>query len=115
MSVTTEQRKISSHLKKIAKKGFSRNLAFIIGINNYTNGISPLKTAVNDAKKLVETLREKHGYQVWVCLDEFATLNNLNQLLEKTLPEQITENDRLLFYFAGHGVALNGDGGIAIR
>ncbi len=108
MSIT-EQPKISSHLKKIAKKGFSRNLAFIIGINNYINGISPLKTAVNDAKKLVETLREKHGYQVWVCLDEIATLSKLNQLLEKTLPEQVTENDRLLFYFAGHGVALNND------
>ncbi len=92
---------------------FSRNLAFIIGINSYSNGISRLKTAVNDAKKLVETLREKHGYQVWVCLDEVANLNNLNQLLEQTLPEQVTENDRLLFYFAGHGVALNGDDGPA--
>jgi WD40 repeat protein len=92
---------------------FSRNLAFIIGINNYTNGISPLQNAVNDAKKLVEILREKHEYQVWVCLDEVATLNNLNKLLEKILPEQVTENDRLLFYFAGHGIALNGDDGPA--
>ncbi|MGB6299260.1 MAG: caspase family protein [Rivularia sp. (in: cyanobacteria)] len=97
----------------ISKNGFSRNLAFIIGINNYKNGIYTLKTAVNDAKKLVEILREKHGYQVWICLDEVATLNNLNQLLEKTLPEQVSENDRLLFYFAGHGVALNGDDGPA--
>ncbi|MEC4816407.1 MAG: caspase family protein [Scytonema sp. PMC 1069.18] len=92
---------------------FSHNLAFVIGINNYFNGISPLKTAVNDAKKLVKTLREKHGYRVWVCLDEVATLNNLNQLLEKTLPQEVSENDRLLFYFAGHGVALNGDDGPA--
>jgi len=92
---------------------FERNLAFIIGINNYRNGISPLKTAVNDAKKLVEVLREKHKYQVWVCLDEVATLSNLNQLLEQTLPAQVSENDRLLFYFAGHGVALNGDDGPA--
>jgi WD40 repeat protein len=88
---------------------FERNLAFIIGINNYQNGISSLKTAVNDAKKLVETLREQHNYQVWVCLDEVATLSNLNQLLEQTLPAEVTENDRLLFYFAGHGVAINGD------
>ncbi|MBD2165561.1 PD40 domain-containing protein [Calothrix membranacea FACHB-236] len=90
---------------------FSRNLAFIVGINNYTNGISPLQNAVDDAKKLVEILREKHEYKVWVCLDEVATLKNLNQLLEKTLAEQVRENDRLLFYFAGHGIALNGDDG----
>ncbi|NEO07283.1 caspase family protein, partial [Moorena sp. SIO3I8] len=92
---------------------FSRNLAFIIGINNYTNGISPLNTAVNDAKKLVEILREKHDYEVWECLDEVATLSKFNKFLSHTLPEQVTENDRLLFYFAGHGVALNGDDGPA--
>ena len=94
-----------------AETGFARNLAFIIGIDNYQNGISPLKTAVNDAKKLIEVLREKHKYQTWICLDNVATLSNLNKLLEETLPTQVTEHDRLLFYFAGHGVALNGDDG----
>ncbi|NEQ04704.1 MAG: hypothetical protein F6K37_01450 [Moorea sp. SIO4E2] len=92
---------------------FSRNLAFIIGINNYTNGISTLNTAVNDAKQLAEILREKHDYEVWECLDEVATLSKFNKFLSHTLPEQVTENDRLLFYFAGHGVALNGDDGPA--
>ena len=90
---------------------FARNLAFIIGIDNYQNGISPLRTATNDAKRLVEILREKHNYQVWVCLDELATLNNLIQLLEITLPQQVTSEDRLLLYFAGHGIALNGEDG----
>lgn len=63
---------------------FSRNLAFIIGINNYANGISCLRNAENDAKKLVEILREQHGYQLWMCLNELATLKNLNKLLEET-------------------------------
>jgi WD40 repeat protein len=90
---------------------FERNLAIIIGINSYQNGISPLQNAVNDAKKLNEILRKKHGYQIWVCLDEIATLENLNKLLEKTLPQEVTPEDRLLFYFAGHGIALNGDDG----
>ncbi|NEQ82065.1 MAG: caspase family protein, partial [Moorea sp. SIO2I5] len=92
---------------------FSRNMAFVIGINNYTNGISPLQNAENDAKQLVELLRKQHGYQVWVCLNELATLKNLNRFLDKILPEQVGENDRLLFYFAGHGIALNGDDGPA--
>ncbi|AOY80594.1 caspase family protein [Moorena producens JHB] len=92
---------------------FSRNLAFIIGINNYTNGISPLNTAVKDAKKLAEILRTKHDYEVWLWLDQVATLSNFHKFLFHTLPEQVTENDRLFFYFAGHGVALNGDDGPA--
>ncbi|MCP6762323.1 MAG: caspase family protein [Fischerella sp. CENA71] len=90
---------------------FSRNMAFVIGINNYGNGISSLQTAVNDAKKLIEILRTKHSYQVWVCLDEVAILSNLKKFLEQTLPQQVKPDDRLLFYFAGHGVALNGDDG----
>jgi hypothetical protein len=31
---------------------FARNLAFVIGINNYINGIYVLQNAVNDTKKL---------------------------------------------------------------
>ncbi|KAB8334950.1 caspase family protein [Scytonema tolypothrichoides VB-61278] len=92
---------------------FARNMAFVIGINNYGNGIPPLHNAVNDAKKLVEILREKHGYQVWVCLDQLATLKNLQDLFEKSLPQQVTADDRLLFYFAGHGIALNSEDGPA--
>lgn len=90
---------------------FSHNLALVIGINNYGNGISPLQNAVSDAKQLVQVLREQHGYQVWLCLDEVANLSNLNKLLWKTLPEQVHSDDRLLFYFAGHGIALNADDG----
>ena len=88
---------------------FSRNWAVVIGINNYGSGIPPLQNAVNDAKKLVEILREKHGYKVWVFLDQIANLKNLNHLLEKTLPQQVTTDDRLLFYFAGHGT-IDGEG-----
>ena len=90
---------------------FNRNLAFVIGINDYHNGIPRLRNAVNDAKKLVEILREQHKYSVWICLDEIASLNNLNKLLEETLPQQVTADDRLIFYFAGHGIALNGEDG----
>ncbi|MBW4591662.1 MAG: caspase family protein [Brasilonema angustatum HA4187-MV1] len=90
---------------------FARNMAFVIGINNYSNGIPPLRNALNDAKKLVEILREQHGYQVWVCLDQVATLKNLQDLFEKTLAQQVKPDDRLLFYFAGHGIALNSEDG----
>ena len=90
---------------------FDRNLAVVIGINQYQHGISPLHTAVNDAKRLVQILRNQHGYSNWVFLDDGATLQNLTRLLHTTLPQQVKKNDRLLFYFAGHGIAFNGDDG----
>jgi WD40 repeat protein/energy-coupling factor transporter ATP-binding protein EcfA2 len=88
---------------------FSRNLAIVIGIDNYHHGIAPLQNAVNDAKQLIDILREKHGYEIWIYLDEVATLKNLTHLLETTLPQNVTTDDRLLLYFAGHGIALNSD------
>ena len=90
---------------------FSHNRAVIIGINQYQSGISPLSTAVNDAKELNEILRLEHGYQAWTLLDEEATLKNITRLLTETLPQEVTADDRLVFYFAGHGIALNGEEG----
>lgn len=92
---------------------FTRNLAIVIGIDHYQNGIWPLKTAVNDAQVLAQVLQGKHDYQVRLLVDQEATLTNLRQLLEEELPQQVQSTDRVLFYFAGHGIALNGDDGPA--
>ena len=91
---------------------FNRNLAITIGINNYTDGISTLSTAVNDAQKIAQILKQEHDYQVWGLLDEQASLANCLRLLEEFLPQNVTESDRLIFYFAGHGIALNSDDGL---
>ena len=90
---------------------FKRNLAIIIGINNYQHGISTLKTATQDAEKIAKILQEQHGYKIWGLLDEQATLASCLRLLEEFLPQKIQASDRLIFYFAGHGIALNGDDG----
>lgn len=91
---------------------FERNLAVIIGIDAYEQGISPLTTAANDAKELARLLQEDHQYQqVWTLLDNAATRNNLEELLRDTLPNTVQANDRLVFYFAGHGIAIPGEEG----
>jgi hypothetical protein len=64
---------------------FDRNLAVIIGIDAYEQGIPPLTTAANDARKLARLLREDHHYhQVWAFLDDSATRSNLEELLQET-------------------------------
>lgn len=89
---------------------FKRNIAIIIGINQYENGITPLQTAVNDAVAIGEVLEKHHNYQVELLLDQEAILCNLNNLF-KGLHHKIERDDRLLVYFAGHGVALDGEDG----
>ncbi|MDJ0595674.1 MAG: caspase family protein [Pleurocapsa sp. MO_226.B13] len=109
------------------KHNFNRNFAIIIGINNYQNGIRKLETAVPDARKLAEIIKKQHHYlkdkyqkqnkyEVQLLLDEQANLDELKQLIEDFKQKQIpldnekvtvTKDDRLLFYFAGHGIALD--------
>ena len=97
---------------------FKRSLAVVIGINHYVNGIPELKTAVNDAKQLALILKENYQYKVLGLLDEEATKDKLSSLLaafeEQTLPFpdgskiHLEPDDRVLFYFAGHGFAPDG-------
>lgn len=92
-----------------------RSLAVVIGINQYVNGIPELKTAVNDAIEIAHTLETKYQYLVLRLLDEDATGAHLKELFaafeQQTFPlsdrttTQLHPDDRLLFYFAGHGFA----------
>ena len=110
----------------MSKHQFNRNFAVVIGINDYTNGIRELETAVPDAYKLAQILQKQYQalkqqyqaqnrYEVQLILNQRATFNQLNQLISDFKNGQIpldnekvtvTEDDRVFFYFAGHGIAL---------
>jgi WD40 repeat protein len=96
---------------------FTHNLAIAIGINQYHNNIASLNTAKPDAEELAKLLTDKYQYQVELITDDTkrkTTFDELNSLLTKWLPEKLqppAENNRLLFYFAGHGMALESDDG----
>ncbi|MCF3566616.1 caspase family protein [Planktothrix agardhii 1807] len=90
---------------------FQHSYALVIGINSYSHGISSLKTAVSDATEIAHILESKQGYTVTLLVDNGATLSQIRQVLETELPNQIQKGDRFLFYFAGHGIALNGEDG----
>ncbi|MFB2836604.1 caspase family protein [Floridanema evergladense] len=99
-------------------KNFIQNLAIAIGINQYQNSIiAKLTTAKPDAETLANLLRDEYHYQVELITDDTKrkpTLEELENLLTKWLPEQLQQpanKNRLLFYFAGHGMALESDDG----
>ncbi|MEL7248532.1 MAG: caspase family protein [Bacteroidota bacterium] len=88
---------------------FRNSHAFIIGINAYKH-LSPLSTAVNDAKVIANCLGEQHHFQVHAPLLD-ADHQSIRQLLTQTIPAIVKEDDRVLFYFAGHGIALDSEKG----
>ena len=90
---------------------FRRSLAVVVGIDAYGDGIPPLRSAMNDARRLGAILADEHGYEVTTLLDADATKAAIEDVLLRRLPEQLDDEDRALFYFAGHGVAVDGDEG----
>lgn len=91
---------------------FDRNIAFIIGINEYQNGIPHLKTARYDAEYLADILKSNYDYEVERLLDQDATSDNIWARFE-LVRQRIKPNERvqLLFYFAGHGTPPSDEAG----
>ncbi|MEL6470129.1 MAG: caspase family protein [Cyanobacteria bacterium J06623_4] len=92
---------------------FAQSLAIVIGINRYSRGIAPLRTAVADAQAIAQTLQKDHGYDVLLLTDEQAQLAEVRSLIQTKLPSILLSDSRLLLYFAGHGIAQDGDDGPA--
>lgn len=79
-----------------------RYFALVIGIDDYT-AMNRLQTPVNDAKAVAELLQSKFGFaSVTLLLNQQATRVQIWHALIG-LRQQLTENDNLLIYFAGHG------------
>ena len=96
-------------------ESFLRSRAILIGIDAYGPGIPQLHSAVNDVRELAELLQTGHGYDATTLLDEAATLQGLRAMLKglREGPDALGPDDRLLLYFAGHGMAVNSDDGPA--
>lgn len=90
---------------------FTHHHAFIIGIDNYEK-VPSLVTAVNDARKIAEVLSDKHHFQIYPPVID-PKRSTLHTLLHETMPGLVGSDDRVLFYFAGHGIASDGDDGPA--
>lgn len=86
--------------------------AAVIGIDAYANGLATLRNAVADARAVAGALATDHGYRDPILLlDRQATGREIVRLLKETLPATVADDSGLVLYFAGHGVALDGDGG----
>ena len=79
-------------------------LALVMGNNAYEN-VAKLKKATNDAKGIGETLTSL-GFDVTVATD--TSRREMNRTLQ-TFNNSIDEGDIVLFFFAGHGVEIDGE------
>jgi hypothetical protein len=92
---------ISVHLKK--KPG--EVWAVVIGINKYSH-LPSLKYAVNDAREFYRYLVDVNKVpeeNVWLILDEDATLDKVKSTLGTRLRRSAGKEDTVIIYLAGHG------------
>lgn len=89
---------LPAHKKDLYGKSF----AVVIGINTYEKWPS-LEFAVNDATAVSEKLKQSGFDDITLILDKEATQRRILTELFHRLPEKVDRNDRLFFYFAGHG------------
>ena len=83
---------------------YDNSYALIIGIDKYEN--TPLDYAVKDAESVANLLKENFNFSsknIKTLLNEEATLSNIKNSLSE-IAYSAKENDRVLIYFAGHGI-----------
>lgn len=81
-----------------------KRLALVVGNDDYENVVK-LRKAVNDANGIGETLLEL-GFEVTTVTD--VSRRNMNKALQ-TFTNSIEEGDIALFFYAGHGVEIDGE------
>ncbi len=88
---------------------YSRSMALVIGIDSYAH-MPQLAGAERDARKVSETFA-KMGFETRLLLGAAATRKAILEAIEGIVAERLGARDRLLIYFAGHGVSRKHAGG----
>lgn len=88
---------------------YSESHALVIGVSNYTNGWPKLPGVIGDVSAVSDAL-ETHGFKVQV-VENPANYNALDDAFTSFISKYGRKPDnRLLFYFSGHGHTVNNYG-----
>ncbi|MBI1845341.1 MAG: caspase family protein, partial [Candidatus Rokubacteria bacterium] len=92
-----------------AAAGYGESWAVVIGINAYrVERVPKLRYAVSDARAVESALRGQ-GFRpdrIVVLTDADATKARIEQVLGDRLRVEARKNDRVLVFFAGHGMTM---------
>jgi caspase domain-containing protein len=81
-----------------------RRFALVVGNDAYVT--TPLKNAVADARAVAQVLKEELGFSVELVTD--ARLEMFETSVDRFI-RQLQPGDLSVFYYAGHGVEINGE------
>ena len=103
-SASTQSRSVKVTVKTVGGETLSlynASYALVVGVSDYTNGWPDLREVVNDTRDVKAAL-EQHGFIVTIV--ENPTAAQLENAMKDFIATRgLGAENRLLFYFAGHG------------
>ena len=93
------------HAVNVYEPRYEASRALVIGINKYQR-VSPLKYAVNDAEAVARALVDQFAFpsdSVTVLIESDATKDRIMRAFLSFADDGCAPNDRIVFFFAGHG------------
>lgn len=91
---------------KVLAQSTPRKLALLVGINNYTDGVRPLRGCLMDVEMQRELLIHRFGFKpqdILVITDSQATRQGIITAFENHLIKQAKPGDVAVFHYSGHG------------
>ena len=91
---------------------FGRSVAFLAGVGRYQNLSPQLPSVHNDLVQMRNLLLNTAGFdEVYVAEDDVVDRDLIEHYVKGIIPAELSKNDRLLFYYSGHGGDDNGNTG----
>jgi hypothetical protein len=91
---------------------FGKSVAFLVGVSKYQNLSPQLPSVRNDIVQMRDLLLNKAGFdEIYIAEDDVVNRDVIEHYVKGIIPAETSKNDRLLFYYSGHGGDDRGDTG----
>jgi WD40 repeat protein len=99
------------NFKKTNELPFGKSVAFLVGVSKYKY-FDSLLFIENDLDDLANSLLTYCGFDaVYIAKNEAVSPDIIKTVLLNRFSKELNRNDRLLFYYSGHGADLGGNTG----
>jgi len=83
---------------------FGKSIAFLVGVDKYHNLSPQLPSVENDLVQMREFLLKKAGFdELYIARNDVVNRDIIEKYVKGIFSSKMKENDRLLFYYSGHG------------
>jgi formylglycine-generating enzyme required for sulfatase activity len=94
-----------------SRRPFERSVAFLVGVSEYQH-LGELQWVRKDLENVRNYLLNQGGFDiVYEARENIVTTNLIEDYMFNVLPGELTDRDRLLFFYSGHGTDVGGTAG----